>query len=301
MTSPRVVEQHVRGLHDIRAIVNSMKTLAYLETQKLSRIVPAQRAVTRQLDRVAIDLLAHHPHILPSGIPPQHTWIVLGTERGFCGNLNQQLLERLATEADGHPARDGRVMLVGHKLHAALRDAADPRAVLVDGAGVAEEAPNVLNHIVGELEKLRSSHGPATVSAIFFDSEGVLSVKKLLPPFGDLGLEQGKHPHEPMLNLAPERLLLDLTDQYLFSSLFEILYGSLMTENRRRVSHLGDAVRHLDKKCVALTHQANALRQEQITEEIEVLLLSTGLTRKGASASASTSPPSFGVERQEST
>jgi hypothetical protein len=74
-----------------------------------------------------------------------------------------------------------------------------------------------------------------------------------------------------------------------------------MTENRRRVSHLGDAVRHLDKKCVELTDQANALRKEQITEEIEVLLLSTGLTRKGASASASTSPPYFGVEPQEST
>ena len=81
-----------------------------------------------------------------------------------------------------------------------------------------------------------------------------------------------------MLNVAPEHLLLDLTDQYLFSSLFEILYGSLLTENRRRVSHLGDAVRHLDKKCVMLTHQANALRQEQTTEEIEVLLLSTGST-----------------------
>ena len=74
MTSPRIVEHHVRGLRDIRAIMNSMKTLAYLETQKLSRIVPAQRAVTRQLDIAALDLLAHYPHILPSGIPPKHLW-----------------------------------------------------------------------------------------------------------------------------------------------------------------------------------------------------------------------------------
>jgi F-type H+-transporting ATPase subunit gamma len=50
----------------------------------------------------------------------------------------------------------------------------------------------------------------------------------------------------------------------------------LLTENRRRVSHLGDAVRHLDQRCLELTHQANALRQEQTTEEIEVLLLSAG-------------------------
>jgi F-type H+-transporting ATPase subunit gamma len=258
--------------------MNSMKTLAYLETQKLSRIVPAQRAVTRQLNIAALDLLAHYPHILPSGIPPKHIWIVLGTERGFCGNLNQQLLERLAAESDGGPAQNGRVMLVGHKLHATCRDVGDPHAVLVDGAGIAEKTPDVLNRIVDELEKLRSSNGPATVSAIFFDSESELGVKKLLPPFGDLDLKKGKRSHEPVLNLAPEQLLLDLTDQYLFSSLFEILYGSLLTENRRRVSHLGDAVRHLDKQCVELTHRANALRQEQTTEEIEVLLLSAGST-----------------------
>ena len=278
MTSPRIVEHHVRGLRDIRAIMNSMKTLAYLETQKLSRIVPAQRAVTEQLDIAALDLLAHHPHILPSGIPLQHIWIVLGTERGFCGNLNQQLLERLARDSGGHPAYDGRTILVGHKLHSAFRGAGSPHVVLVDGAGIAEETPDVLNRIVDEIEKLRSSHEPATVSAIFFDSEGELGVRKLLPPFADRDLEQGKRSHEPMLNLAPEDLLLDLTDQYLFSSLFEILYGSLLTENRRRVSHLGDAVRHLDKRCLELSHQANALRQEQTTEEIEVLLLSAGST-----------------------
>ena len=195
MTSPRIVEHHVRGLRDIRSIMNSMKTLAYLETQKLSRIVPAQRAVTRQLDIAARDLLAHHPHILPAGIPPQHIRIVLGTERGFCGNLNQQLLERLATEADGRPVQDGRVMLVGHKLHSAFRNAADPQVLLVDGAGIAEETPNVLNRIVDELDKLRGSQGPATVSAIFFDSEGELRVKNLLPPFGELDLEQRKPAH----------------------------------------------------------------------------------------------------------
>jgi F-type H+-transporting ATPase subunit gamma len=263
--------------------MNSMKALAYIETQKLSGIVPAQRAVTAQLDVAALDLLAHYPEILPAAVPPRHAWIVLGTERGFCGNLNQQLLERLASEtADAAPEEDGAVLLVGRKLHTAFEDDQRTRTILVEGAGVTEEAPAVLNRIADELDALRRSHGPAAVSAICFDSEGRLSVRNLLPPFRDVQTQKAAHAQKPLLNLSPHRLLVDLIDQYLFSSIFEILYGSLLTENDRRVKHLGDAVRYLDKQCVDLTHRANALRQEQITEEIEVLLLSAGTTEDGA-------------------
>jgi F-type H+-transporting ATPase subunit gamma len=47
-----------------------------------------------------------------------------------------------------------------------------------------------------------------------------------------------------------------------------------MAENLRRVRHLEGAVRHLDDKSATLQHQSNALRQEEIIEEIEVILLS---------------------------
>jgi F-type H+-transporting ATPase subunit gamma len=46
-----------------------------------------------------------------------------------------------------------------------------------------------------------------------------------------------------------------------------------MAENRRRVSHLEGAVRHLDNETTKLTHLYNVLRQEEIIEEIEVILL----------------------------
>jgi F-type H+-transporting ATPase subunit gamma len=65
-----------------------------------------------------------------------------------------------------------------------------------------------------------------------------------------------------------------LLDHYLYSVL-EIIYVSLMAENLKRVRHLEAAVRHLYEKSIALLRKSNALRQEEITEEIEVILLST--------------------------
>jgi F-type H+-transporting ATPase subunit gamma len=76
------------------------------------------------------------------------------------------------------------------------------------------------------------------------------------------------------LTLSPTAFLLELTEQYLFAALHEMLYTSLMAENHNRVTHLEGAVRHLDEKSEQLARQCNALRQEEIIEEIEVILLS---------------------------
>jgi F-type H+-transporting ATPase subunit gamma len=81
----------------------------------------------------------------------------------------------------------------------------------------------------------------------------------------------------PMLNLSATRLFIDLTENYLFTALHRVLYDSLMSENQSRVQHLENAVNHLDDKTSDLQRQVNALRQEEIIEEIEVILLNSPL------------------------
>jgi F-type H+-transporting ATPase subunit gamma len=53
-----------------------------------------------------------------------------------------------------------------------------------------------------------------------------------------------------------------------------MLYTSLMIENRFRVTHLEGAVKHLDDESAQLERRCNALRQEEIIEEIEEIMLS---------------------------
>ncbi|MCK5120429.1 MAG: F0F1 ATP synthase subunit gamma, partial [Methylococcales bacterium] len=57
------------------------------------------------------------------------------------------------------------------------------------------------------------------------------------------------------------------------SSLQNILYTSLTAENNQRLQHLDNAVRHLDKATEKLHKKSQIYRQEEITEEIEVILL----------------------------
>jgi F-type H+-transporting ATPase subunit gamma len=53
-----------------------------------------------------------------------------------------------------------------------------------------------------------------------------------------------------------------------------LLYSSLMAENQRRIQHMDAAVRRLERTSTELLQKRNVLRQEEITEEIEVIMLS---------------------------
>ena len=132
----------------------------------------------------------------------------------------------------------------------------------------------LLKQVVDKLVDLQGEHGVLTVYCLYHGSEEEVKLRKLLPPFQALRHRPPRFPHPPVLHLSPGELLVSFIDHHLFAVLHEILYTSLMVENHRRVGHLEGAIRHLDVKSAELTRKCNALRQEEIIEEIEVILLS---------------------------
>ena len=57
----------------------------------------------------------------------------------------------------------------------------------------------------------------------------------------------------------------------------DVFYGSLMAENRRRLQHMEGAMQRMEEKTGELQRRYNLLRQEEITEEIEIILLSADM------------------------
>ncbi len=270
MTKRQDLEHHRHSLGEIREIMNSMKTLAFLETRKLIRFLSAQQTVVRSIEDTAADFLSFHPEILPEIDETNQIYLLIGTERGFCGDFNQSLLRHLDST---HPSGEPLLIVVGHKLHTLIENKTDG-VILIDGASVVEEVKSVLDQIVQALSSLQKSYGTRTLYGLYHGNNGGIVMQKLLPPFQQYLLLLPHFPYPPVLNLAPENFLFELTEQYLFAALHEILYTSLMAENRNRVAHLEGAVKHLDDKSEELARQYNALRQEEIIEEIEVILLS---------------------------
>lgn len=273
MSRRREIELHEKSLGEVREIMSSMRTLAFMETRKLGHRLERQHRIVEVIQRAAADFLSFHPYTLFSQEDVPELYLAIGTERGFCGDLNDRVRGQLEVNLQHSFGRTPMVMAVGRRLCTQLVD--DPRlAVAVEGADTVEEADRLIAEIISKTHELCGETGPVKLVAVYQDHGRVeVSVESVLPPFLDLVDAEPVHSHAPLLNLKASSFLLGLVDQYLLAVLYEIVYASLMNENYRRVQHLEGAVRHLDGRIAGMKRRSNQLRQEEIIEEIEVILL----------------------------
>ncbi|WP_237065011.1 F0F1 ATP synthase subunit gamma [Microbulbifer guangxiensis] len=274
MSQRHQLERHKHRLGEARQIMSAMQSLAFMESRKLRGFVEIQQQVVKGIDRCAADLLAFFPGMQPAP-PERRLLLVVGSERGFCGNFNESLIQRL--ERTLSPIYEGFVAC-GHKLCTRLED---HRQLIgaVAGAALMEEVEGVLKRLTAVLADQGKGPHALALEVIYQDPDAQEPVTRtLLPPFRNPPVAAPRSGHAPEILLPPEQLLAELTHHSLFATLHEILYRSMMAENQRRTKHLDGAVRHLDQSLERLAYRDNQLRQEEIIEEIEVILLNADAT-----------------------
>lgn len=267
------MEHHQQQLADMRNIMNAMKNLAYMEHRKLSRLLLSQRQMLSNLEKTAADFVSFHPYPETIKESPKCIYLLMGSERGFCGSFNEKILQALDGQVSQDIDESNSIIVVGQKLARHLE--ADPRiAALVDGANFVEEIASILNTIVSAISLLDKQYGMISLVVLYHDDVlDNINRRALLPPFQE-EIESPLFACPPLLNIQAEQFFTDLSEQYLFAALYEIAYTSLMIENHWRIQHLEGAVKRLDHNTETLSQKCRTLRQEEITEEIEVILLS---------------------------
>jgi F-type H+-transporting ATPase subunit gamma len=271
VTRLRQISDQIATLGEIGDILSAMKNLALMELQKLNRFLTMERHAVQTIEAAAADLAASY-----MDEPPQPTFLdialIVGTERGFCGDLN----ETLVAAAGQMSGQAERIVVVGSRSANLLADAGTT-AVPVAGASVVEEIERVLEKVVQELDTLQRTAGggrPLRLTACYPDRETGTIRERRLTPIPDLPEPSPGFPYPPLVNMAPLELFSKIVDQYLYAVLHEVLYGALLAENHRRLLHMERALNHLEENRARLRLRYNAVRQEEITEEIEVILLS---------------------------
>lgn len=267
MSKRHQVEARLESLGEIRTIMDSMKNLAVMETAKLSRYHQTQQHVVDAILRAVNDVRVHYAPSPPSQAAAPPLYLLLGAERGFCGGYNERLVATLRQQ----PHRHAPILAVGSRLAATL--ASDyPHAITLPGATVADEIDATLQAITAGINQLRRQHGPLQLHVIHTPPEAQPPrCQPALPP----APERRGTGMEPLINLAPAQLMAELLEHYLFAVTHHWLIASLLAENQQRLQHLEQATQHLDRERDALHKRRNTLRQEEIIEEIEVILLNS--------------------------
>ena len=274
MSNRRDIETQLHSFNEIKEIMNAMKNLSLMEVHKLARFLENQRKVIGSIEAAIADFLQFHRTLFPSVEKFRELYLLIGSDRGFCGDFNEALIR--AFESHCSTVRENSLVLVGTKLAAKL--GSDPRlSAAIDGASVVEEADAVLVKLMQVLTGPKvpgASDGPLRLTVLHHQPEEESVVVTVLQPLQPPSRKSKPYTHAPLLYLQPRFFLTHLVEQYLFAALHELLYSSLMAENQRRMQHMDSAVRRLEKNTAELLRKRNTLRQEEITEEIELIMLS---------------------------
>jgi F-type H+-transporting ATPase subunit gamma len=274
MSKRREVDSHLRSLGEIREIMNAMKNLSVMELHRLERFLVTQRRVVASIAAAAADFRGFYPELFYAPQEFHEIYLLMGSERGFCGDFNDALSHAAAEHL--RSARDITLVVLGGKLVARLADDYRISASLTGPSVVEEVDPTLvkLMEILAGLSTASRGAGPLRLTVYHHDATGVGVKVSILQPFENLEAKIGHFSDAPRLYLPPEDFFAKLAEHYLFAALHELLYSSLMAENQRRMQHTDAAVRQLERGSAELMRKRNVLRQEEITEEIEVIMLS---------------------------
>ncbi|MCK5355083.1 MAG: F0F1 ATP synthase subunit gamma [Methyloprofundus sp.] len=267
MSQSRNLQQHIKQLKEIRSILHSLKNMAFMEMHKLTKYQQAQSLVVQHIETAAADFLQSHPNLAETETSSPCAIIVVGSERGFCGNFNEALIDQLSLLAPDI------VIAVGNRLCSRL-DNTEISYTELSGANSSEEISHILTNLTDNISELQQRQTLFKLSVLYHQDEDLaITLRQILPPFNNAIKNNTQHNNEPLLNLEPRQFMLELIEHYVFSSLQDLLFTSLAAENNQRLQHLDNALRHLDKVIDKIYKRSQIYRQEEITEEIEVILL----------------------------
>jgi F-type H+-transporting ATPase subunit gamma len=274
MSRRRDIDRRLHSLGEIEEIMNAMKNLALMETHKLTRFLSTQRRAVASIQAAATDFLSFHSHLLSADDAARDVYLLIGSERGFCGNFNEALLQ--AVQAQPRPDADPALITIGTKLGARWAD--DARVVSrLAGPSALEEVETVLLRLMealGHWQAAQSAPRAFRVTVFHHAPEEPQVRVTRLDPFDQWTPPTPRFGYAPLLNLEPRLFLTQLAEHYLFAALHELFYSSLMAENQHRTQHMDYAVQRIEQNLQALFLERNRLRQEEITEEIEIIMLS---------------------------
>ncbi|MGD9108381.1 MAG: FoF1 ATP synthase subunit gamma [Gammaproteobacteria bacterium] len=291
MTKRSELKKHIDSLGEIKNIVAAMKNLSLIEISKTTKFLENQIKVIATLEEAATDFMHFSPNFLLLQEKPITAYVLIGSERGFCGDFNEAIIKHfLDLKEKNKELTIPYLIVIGRKLTTKILETdfatkiqANNKIKFLDGPSAFEEIHSVIFNLIKTLEKINEE----TKKFIYPGSWSIICNEELqnnvqtieLNPFSNFGLlntteKTSSAPFPPLLNIKSEQFLEELLDQYLFAILHQIFFKSFMAENRQRLLHMENAIRWLDKNKDQLELQLNMLRQEEITEEIEVILLS---------------------------
>jgi F-type H+-transporting ATPase subunit gamma len=271
MSKTKELKERFESIDETRGIIGAMRALAFMETKKLNRYLADQGRASDSIREAASDLLAFYPMLQLSSAWSSTLLVALGADRGFCGGFNDEIVEAVRGEIEASVLQPMTIVAVGDRLASKLLQIS-PAVHTIVGATFTEEVPSVIASVSRFVGSYIDSHQQDSINVKLLAHQHGSSIA-VIEPLSELRAARPQHGSPPQLTMEPAKVFSLLLDQYFRFVLYHLFYSSLMAENSKRIMHLDTALRRLDEEHDRLKRMYYSARQEEITEEIEVLIM----------------------------
>ena len=286
------VQARMNGVHGLESVVGAMRGIAAARSREAHSRLDGIRACARIVGAAIGDaLLLIDDHTSHETAAPDRdakhdaaVVIVLCAEQGFVGTFNEHVIDAALASATVYAQfSSAEYLLLGDRGIVAATE----RGLNVGWSAPmithADEVPALADRLTGVLFERLVAGRTTRVSVIHATPNPTASVQtaeQILLPF-DYGrfsaassvTSSAASPattrrNPPLINLAPQRLLSQLAEEYIFAQLCEAIMLSFAAENEARMRAMIAARTNVHDKLEALTGDFRRLRQEEITSEI---------------------------------
>ena len=282
------VQARMNGVHGLESVVGAMRGIAAARSREARSRLEGIRACAQIVGAAIGDaLLLIDEHTSHDATDRNRgadrdaaVVIVLCAEQGFVGTFNEHVIDAALASATAstRPSSTEYLMLGGRGIVTAAE-----RGLSVGWSAPmvthADEVPALADRLTSVLFQRLVAGRTTRVSVIHATpnpTAAVQTVEQTLLPF-DYGrfsaTSSAMSPatarrNPPLINLAPQRLLSQLAEEYIFAQLCEAIMLSFAAENEARMRAMIAARTNVHDKLEALTADYRRLRQEEITSEI---------------------------------
>ncbi len=262
------ISARVEGVRQLGAVVNAMRGIAAARVQQTRAQIVAVDAYAATIADAIGRALALVPPVPPADTRQSSrlALVLFCAEQGFAGAFSERVLEAAGADLTrsevfligtrGASVASGRGVTVNWKSALPSHSQGIPK--LADR--IAEALyPRIATGEIGRLDMIvsewRASHGTR------------VERRRLFP------LDMTRFPSPaiaaaPLLNLAPDMLLNDLTADYLHALLCNAALHAFAAENEARMEAMAAAHTQIEHQLSALQSTRRHVRQEEITAEI---------------------------------
>jgi F-type H+-transporting ATPase subunit gamma len=284
----KAIETLKKVTHAMRLISMSSHSRLKSKQQFLSHYVSTiQRLFATALES---DRTWRNPIMQPDHTPapanstdsvPKQLIIVIGSQKGLCGNFNSMLINKLAQISDLNNSEKTAVIVVGKKAHETIKNIA-PLSIIktydnFTASTFLSIAPALINTITTAATPYQKVVAISTISKSFFLQ---VAHETTLIPLPQAPAQTERTPHQALpakdyiWDHSQQETLTALAYYYLEAHIEQLLFESLLAEQAARFISMDGSTRNAQTLLNETQLQYNKTRQAKITRDLTELVSS---------------------------